>query len=101
MSGSLTSSELTDRCGKIRALVLDVDGVMTDGKLTFLPDNQESKTFHVRDGLGIQLLLAAGIHVAVISGRESDLVARRCSELGVSLLLQGINDKVAAVEQIR
>lgn len=101
MASSLSSSAFAERCEKVRALVLDVDGVMTDGKLTFLPDNQEAKTFHVRDGLGIQLVLAAGLHVAVISGRESDLVARRCSELGVSLLLQGIHDKVAAVERIR
>ena len=98
---ALPSQEFVERCGKIRALVLDVDGVMTDGKLTFLPNHQESKTFHVRDGLGIQLLLAAGLHVAVISGRESELVARRCAELGVSVVLQGIQDKEAAVEQIR
>ncbi len=101
MANPLSPSEFTERCEKIRALVLDVDGVMTDGKLTFLPDNLEAKTFHVRDGLGIQLVLAAGLHVAVISGRESRPVARRCHELGVSMLLQGIQDKVAAVEQIR
>ena len=101
MSSALSSSEFIARCEKIRALVLDVDGVMTDGKLTFLPNNGETKTFHTRDGLGIQLVMAAGLHVAVISGRESDLVARRCAELGVSVLLQGIQDKVAAVEQIR
>ena len=101
MSNALSSSEFTARCEKIRALVLDVDGVMTDGKLTFLPNHEETKTFHVRDGLGIQLVLAAGLHVAVISGRESNLVARRCQELGVTVLLQGIQDKVEAVERLR
>ena len=101
MGGPLSQSDFAARCGKVRALVLDVDGVMTDGKLTFLPDNRETKTFHVRDGLGIQLLIAAGLHVAVISGRESELVSRRCTELGVSVLLQGIQDKVEAVERIR
>ena len=99
MSSALTP-ELKARFERVRTLVLDVDGVMTDGKLTLLPNNGETKTFHVRDGLGIQLLLAAGLRVAVISGRESSVVARRCNELGVSLLLQGIQDKVAAVEQI-
>ena len=101
MPETLSPSAFTARCEKIRALVLDVDGVMTDGKITFLPDHKEAKTFHTRDGLGIQLIMAAGLHVAVISGRESELVARRCSELGVSVLLQGIQDKAAAVEQIR
>ncbi len=101
MSNALSPSDFRARCEKIRALVLDVDGVMTDGKLTFLPSHQETKTFHVRDGLGIQLVLAAGLHVAVISTRESELVARRCHELGVSVLLQGIQDKVEAVERLR
>ena len=70
MANTLSPSEFTERCEKVRALVLDVDGVMTDGKLTFLPNHEETKTFHVRDGLGIQLVLAAGLHVAVISGRR-------------------------------
>ncbi len=95
------SAELVTRLEKVRALVLDVDGVMTDGKLTFLPNNQEAKTFHMRDGLGVRLLLAAGLKVAVVSGRDSEVVVRRCEELRVSILLQGIHDKVGAVEQIR
>ena len=101
MPSSLTSDEFKARSQRIRTLVLDVDGVMTDGKLTLLPNNGETKTFHVRDGLGVQLLLAAGLKVAVISGRESDVVARRCNEVGVSLLLQGIHDKAAAIDQVQ
>ena len=93
--------ELVARLEKVRALVLDVDGVMTDGKLTLLPGGGEAKTFHMRDGLGVRLLLAAGIRVAVISGRESELVQRRCDELGVSVLLQGIQDKVEAVAHLQ
>lgn len=100
MADRPSPSEINARCEAVRVLVLDVDGVMTDGKLTFLPAQGETKTFHVRDGLGIQLLLAAGVKVAVISGRESEPVVRRCRELKVSLLLQGLHDKAAAVEQI-
>lgn len=80
---------------RIRLLVLDVDGVMTDGRLHFGPDGEKHKVFHVRDGHGIKALQAAGIGVAVISGRASQAVARRCEELGITHLLQGVADKAA------
>jgi 3-deoxy-D-manno-octulosonate 8-phosphate phosphatase (KDO 8-P phosphatase) len=88
------------RAQKIRGLILDVDGVLTDGRLTYLPGGGESKTFHVRDGLGIQLILASGCQVAWISGRESEVVVRRAQELGVTHLELGIDDKVIAFESI-
>jgi 3-deoxy-D-manno-octulosonate 8-phosphate phosphatase (KDO 8-P phosphatase) len=88
------------RAQKIRVLILDVDGVLTDGRLTYLPGGGESKTFHVRDGLGIQLFLASGGQVAWISGRESEVVVRRAQEIGVALLELGIEDKVTAYESI-
>jgi 3-deoxy-D-manno-octulosonate 8-phosphate phosphatase (KDO 8-P phosphatase) len=77
----------------IRLLVLDVDGVMTDGRLRYDASGEIYKTFHVRDGYGIRAVLAAGIDVAVISGRDSPAVSRRCQELGIRHLHQGIDDK--------
>jgi len=80
----------------IRLLVLDVDGVLTDGRLHYGPDGEREKVFHVHDGHGIKALAAAGVAVAVISGRESAAVARRCAELGIRELMQGVDDKLAA-----
>lgn len=72
-----------ERAGKIRCVVLDIDGVMTDCKLYLGPDGAEWKAVNVRDGLGIKLLLKAGVEVAVISGRPSDAMAKRLAFLGV------------------
>ncbi|HTT06906.1 MAG TPA: HAD-IIIA family hydrolase [Steroidobacteraceae bacterium] len=80
----------------IRLLVLDVDGVLTDGRLRYGPYGERDKVFHVRDGHGIKAIRAAGIDVGVISGRRSPAVQRRCRELGIEHLLQGIEDKGAA-----
>jgi 3-deoxy-D-manno-octulosonate 8-phosphate phosphatase (KDO 8-P phosphatase) len=93
-------SQVDARLKKLRVLVLDVDGVLTDGRLTYLPGGGESKTFHVRDGLGVQLLIASGVKVALISGRESEVVIRRAKELGIELLFVGIADKVEAFETV-
>lgn len=82
----------------IRLLVLDVDGVLTDGGLRYGPKGETEKIFHVRDGFGIKALAAAGVTVAVISGRESAAVARRCAELGISEVQQGVADKAVALE---
>jgi 3-deoxy-D-manno-octulosonate 8-phosphate phosphatase (KDO 8-P phosphatase) len=78
----------------IRLLVLDVDGVLTDGRLWFGPDGETHKAFHVRDGLGIKLALAAGIRIAVLSGRRHPAVEARMRELGVTDVRQGVADKV-------
>lgn len=80
----------------IELLVLDVDGVLTDGRLRYGPEGEIDKVFHVRDGHGVKALQAAGVRVAVISGRDSAAVARRCAELGVGDVLQGVSDKAAA-----
>jgi 3-deoxy-D-manno-octulosonate 8-phosphate phosphatase (KDO 8-P phosphatase) len=85
----------------IQLLILDVDGVMTDGRLYFGPRGEALKVFHVRDGQGIGQLHRAGIQVAVISGRRSKMVAARCRELGVEHVIQGTQDKVAAFERLR
>jgi len=85
----------------IRLLVLDVDGTMTDGHLYFGPRGEALKVFHVRDGQGIKHLDAAGVQVAVISGRTSKMVEVRCRELGVEHVIQGVQDKVAAFDKLR
>jgi 3-deoxy-D-manno-octulosonate 8-phosphate phosphatase (KDO 8-P phosphatase) len=84
----------------VRLLVLDVDGVMTDGRLYFGADGETLKVFHVQDGLGIKLAIAAGIRVAVISGRQHAAVGARLRELGVDDVAQGVHDKVAAFEAL-
>jgi 3-deoxy-D-manno-octulosonate 8-phosphate phosphatase (KDO 8-P phosphatase) len=82
---------------RVQLLVLDVDGVLTDGRLWFGPEGELLKAFHVRDGLGIKRLRAAGVDVAVISGRSSPAVAVRMRELGVTDVVQGADDKGAAL----
>jgi 3-deoxy-D-manno-octulosonate 8-phosphate phosphatase (KDO 8-P phosphatase) len=90
-------AELRARLEPIRLLVLDVDGVLTDGTLVYTSRGEESKQFSVRDGLGIRLLLDAGIEIAILSGRRSEAVAIRCRELGISreLVVLGSGDKSA------
>jgi 3-deoxy-D-manno-octulosonate 8-phosphate phosphatase (KDO 8-P phosphatase) len=81
----------------IKLLVLDVDGVLTDGRLWYGNNNEELKAFDIQDGLGIKLLMSAGIDVAIITGRSSALVARRGSELGIRHIIQGREDKLVAL----
>ena len=85
---------------KIRLLILDVDGVLTDGRLYFGARGEALKVFHVRDGHGIKLLMAAGVAVAAVSGRRSGAVAARLRELRVPHVVQGCNDKVAALQRL-
>lgn len=84
----------------VRLLVLDVDGVLTDGRLWYGNDNEEMKAFHIQDGLGIKLLMRAGIDVAIITGRTSALVARRGAELGIRRVVQGREDKLVALREL-
>jgi 3-deoxy-D-manno-octulosonate 8-phosphate phosphatase (KDO 8-P phosphatase) len=84
----------------IRLLVLDVDGVLTDGRLRYAASGEVEKLFHVRDGYGVKSVLAAGITVAVISGRNSAAVTRRCEELGIRHVYQGIEDKTSAWKEL-
>jgi len=94
------SAELREVAAGIALLVLDVDGVMTDGRLWFGAEGELLKVFHVRDGFGIKRLRAADVEVAVISGRRSDAVARRMDELGVVHVAQGVEDKGAAIREL-
>lgn len=91
---------LLERANDIRLLVLDVDGVLTDGRLIFSARGEEQKCFHVRDGAGIVQLLKTGVQIAVISGRQSKAVDRRMSELGIAWVRQGIGDKLAALREL-
>ena len=84
----------------IRLLALDVDGVLTDGRLYFGAKGEALKVFHVRDGHGIKLLQGSGVTVVAISGRKSPAVAARMRELGVDTVVQGCKDKVAALQAI-
>ena len=85
----------------IELLILDVDGVLTDGRLYFGAKGETLKTFHVRDGHGIKLLMAAGVHVAAVSGRRSAAAAARLRELKVAHVMQGCADKLAALEKLK
>lgn len=78
----------TEKAKKIRLVVLDVDGVLTDGSIWTGPDGELVKRFHTRDGLGIKMLQAAGIPVAILTGRNSLQTAARCRELGITSVSQ-------------
>jgi len=88
---------LLERAKRIKLLVLDVDGVLTDGRLYISPAGEELKVFHVRDGSGLVALQRAGVTVAIISGRDSAAVTRRAAELGIRHVRQGVGDKAAAL----
>ena len=84
----------------IEGIVLDVDGVLTDGKITYLSDGSELKSFHVQDGGSLKLLASQGIAIAIITGRESNIVERRAKELGITFVQQGVDSKASALDQI-
>jgi len=92
---SLSESELKARAKKIKLLILDVDGVMTDGKIVLDGNGNEIKSFNVRDGHGIKMVQRAGLTVAIITGRESKVVVRRAEELGIREVHQKSHDKLA------
>ena len=85
---------------EIKLVVLDVDGVMTTGTVTYTSDGQELKSFNIKDGLGIKLLQRGGLQVAIVTGRISAMVERRAAELGIKELVQGRDDKLAAVSEL-
>ena len=91
---------LLKRAREIRYLLLDVDGVMTNGLLFFDESGREMKGFSIYDGLGISLLQKAGIGIGIISGRNSPVVAIRARELKIDEVYQGVHDKIAAYEKL-
>lgn len=97
----LAPQALTERATQIRLLILDVDGVMTDGRLYFDDAGCESKAFHVRDGYGIKLLQSRGVELAIITARFSPAVAHRARDLGIQHLFQGCKDKLLAYRELK
>jgi 3-deoxy-D-manno-octulosonate 8-phosphate phosphatase (KDO 8-P phosphatase) len=91
--------KLINRAKAIRLLLLDVDGVLTDGRLYYGNNGEELNAFNIQDGLGIKLLQRNNIQVGIITGRTSELVARRASELGIELIVQGREDKLIALQE--
>ena len=89
-----------ERARRVRLLVLDVDGVLTDGRLHISASGEEIKVFHVRDGSGLVAIQRAGIAVAIISGRDSPAVTRRATELGIRHVRQGVADKGAELDRL-
>jgi 3-deoxy-D-manno-octulosonate 8-phosphate phosphatase (KDO 8-P phosphatase) len=95
------SAKVRSKAAKIRLVLFDVDGVLTDGGITIDDRGIESKRFDVRDGQGIVLLIRAGITVGFLTSRRSRVVARRARELGVELVYQGVQDKGETYQQIK
>jgi 3-deoxy-D-manno-octulosonate 8-phosphate phosphatase (KDO 8-P phosphatase) len=91
---------LAERCRALKLILTDVDGVMTDGTVLLLPDGSEARSFHIRDGLAIVLAHRAGLRTGLVSGRRSDVVARRAAELQMAVVRQGVRDKGAALREI-
>ena len=96
----LSTESLTASLQKIKLLALDVDGVLTDGSIYISPAGEVFKGFIAKDGMGISCALRSGLQIAVITGRQSPIVERRCEELGITLLQQGVKDKRLALEQM-
>lgn len=88
------------RAARIRLMIFDVDGILTDGSLHYGPNGEMIKTFNVLDGHGIKLLQQSGVSTAIISARKSDIVVRRASDLGIHHVYQGVHDKRMAFEQL-
>jgi 3-deoxy-D-manno-octulosonate 8-phosphate phosphatase (KDO 8-P phosphatase) len=93
-------SQVWQRAKQVRLLILDVDGVLTDGRIFFGPQGEVFKAFHVQDGHGIKMVQRAGLEVAILSGRRSEAAFHRARELGVSRFYEGLRDKVAVVEEL-
>ncbi len=92
--------DILEKAAKVKLVIFDVDGVLTDGSLFFGDDGQEYKAFNSRDGHGIKMLMGHGVELAVITGRSSQVVLHRMKNLGISNIYQGQRDKVPAFEKL-
>ncbi len=97
---SALSADAVFRARRVRLMIFDVDGVLTDGRLWYGPAGEALKVFHSLDGHGIKMLQGSGIATAILSGRKSEAVTRRATELGIAHVLQGIDDKLPAFEHL-
>lgn len=100
MNHDLHNAEVDRRARRIKLLLMDCDGVLTDGRLELLENGDEQKTFHARDGQGISLFHRAGLKTGIISGRTSSAVERRARDLEMSYVRQYAKDKVKSLEEI-
>ncbi|WP_305909079.1 3-deoxy-manno-octulosonate-8-phosphatase KdsC [Methylomarinum sp. Ch1-1] len=97
---NFVSPQIMAKARQVKLLILDVDGVLTDGRLFFDQQGREYKSFHARDGHGVKLLRQSGVEIAVISGRKSSSVALRMKNLGIEHVYQGHEDKIAAFNEV-
>lgn len=97
---SVKKEQASEAASKIKLLLLDVDGILTDGRLYFSNSGEESKAFHSLDGHGIKMLMRAGVAVGIITGRTSNIVSKRASDLGIEILYQGREDKIDVLREI-
>src|ERR687897_1768523 len=93
-------NSLQERAARIRVLLFDVDGVLTDGTVVMHSDGSESKGFHIRDGAALVWAQRAGLTVGLLSARTSGATAHRAAQLGIRLVVQGVSSKLSAYEQI-
>ena len=100
-AATLSREDLLRKAALVRLAIFDVDGVLTDGCLYLGHDGNEFKAFHIRDGHGLKMLMAAGIEVAVISGRHAASVERRLGDLGIRLAYLGVQDKRVALRDLQ
>jgi len=90
-----------EKLAEIRLLLLDVDGVLTEGDIFYTDDKVEIKRFNVKDGLGLRLLMDGGVGVGIVTGRRSKSLAHRCENLGITLIFDGVKDKAALLGDIQ
>lgn len=98
---SKQNDDVTHKAKRIKLLILDVDGVLTDGTLYYANNGDELKRFHIHDGLGIQLAQQAGIEIAIISGKNSEPLSRRIQELGIKHAYLGCQNKLPPYEELK
>ena len=91
---------MKERLQKVKMLLLDVDGVLTDGRIIYSSDGTETKAFDVKDGHGLKMIQRAGIKVGIITGRQSTVVEHRAKELGINIVYQGVKDKLVPFREI-
>jgi 3-deoxy-D-manno-octulosonate 8-phosphate phosphatase (KDO 8-P phosphatase) len=97
---SATPDEANDRASRVKLMIFDIDGVFTDGSLFFTAAGDTMKSFNSLDGHGVKMLQAAGVQTAIITGRNSGIVAARARELGITHLHQGVADKTIALAEL-
>lgn len=96
----MTSSELTDKLKQIKLVLLDADGVLTQGNIIYTNTGSEVMVFNVKDGLGIRLLMKAGIKIGIVTGRGSEALCHRLRDLGIELIFDRVRDKAAVLQSI-